>query len=114
MEEGNINGDDHKRLNHAPMTYRDFNLRFAEYDPENGKFKVWVEGDTPGGTMRPDDAIESVFRPTEFWENPETGTGGLAGKVARRKNLTREAMFELGELLGVSGRLALRNHRRSA
>lgn len=82
-----------------PMTYHDFNLRFADYDPESGKFKVWVEGDTPGGAMRPDDAVECVFRPTDFWKDPERGRGGLVGNVDRRKNLTREAMFELGKLL---------------
>ena len=94
-----IDGGGREAWKYTPMAYRDFNIRFSGYNPENGNFKVWVEGDTPGGAMKPEDAVPCAFRPADFWNKPETGKGGLVGNVDGRKNVTREALFELGNLL---------------
>ncbi len=82
-----------------PLVYQDFNLRFGGYNEADSTFKVWVEGDTPGGgSMRPDDASERTYNPNAFWSDPAQGTGGLLGRLDRRK-LAREEMFTLGHLL---------------
>ncbi len=81
-----------------PLVYQDFNIRFSHYNPTDGSFKVWVEGETSGGTMKPDDAIQCSYKPTTFWKEPITGTGGLIGKIDRRR-ITRDELFMLGQLL---------------
>ncbi len=48
--------------------------------------------------MRPDDAVVRSWLPTDFWENPQTGRGGLVGKLDRR-SLTGEEMFDPGKRL---------------
>ncbi|MEW5956387.1 MAG: CHAT domain-containing protein [Chloroflexota bacterium] len=78
--------------------YRDFNLRFSSYEPDEGTFKVWVEGETPGGAMKPDDAAQCTFDPQIFWRDPATGRGGLVGKLDQRK-IDREQLFTLGQQL---------------
>ncbi len=79
-------------------TYRDFNLRFSRYKLVEGSFKVWVEGETPGGAMKPDDAARCTFDPQTFWRDPATGRGGLVGKLNQRQ-LDREQLFTLGQQL---------------
>ncbi len=81
-----------------PAEYRDFNLRFAHYNPAGGTFKVWVEGETPGGTMSPNAAETLTYVPKPFWKDPILRTGGLLGKLDRR-SLPKDQLFKLGELL---------------
>lgn len=81
-----------------PLTYRDFPLRFARYESNTGAFRVWVEGPTHAGAMRPDDATQAIYTPTAFWDDPTTGQGGLLGKLERHK-LSRESLFLLGQQL---------------
>lgn len=81
-----------------PLVYRDFNLRFGGYDTSNGSFKVWVEGETPGGAMKPDNAASLVYDPKAFWDDPETGTGGSLGKLERRQ-LPEAEILKLGTML---------------
>jgi hypothetical protein len=83
-----------------PRSYSDFNLRFGAYREAEGvhTFKVWVEGDTPGGTMRFDDAVEQRFNPKTFWEDPIRGMGGLIGRLERRR-ATKEELLQIGDLL---------------
>lgn len=84
-----------------PLAYRDLHLRFGGYAGTDnaGTFKVWVEGDAPGGAMRPDDASQCSFDAARFWANPDEGSGGLVGRLERRK-LTEPEMCRLGTLLG--------------
>jgi hypothetical protein len=81
-----------------PRTYHDFNVRFSRYSEANHTFKVWVEGQTPGGAMRPDNAVQRTYDPNVFWDSPASGIGGLLDGLERR-NLTREELFKLGMLL---------------
>lgn len=81
-----------------PMVYHDFNLRFSGYDEADGTYRVWVEGETPGGTMKPDDAVRSTYNSQAFWDDPASGAGGLIDGLDRR-NLSKEEMFRLGGLL---------------
>jgi hypothetical protein len=78
--------------------YRDFNLRFSRDEPAEGSFRVWVEGETPGGVMKPDDVARCTFDPQTFWRDPATGRGGLVGKLDQRQ-LDREQLFTLGQQL---------------
>lgn len=66
----------------APLVYEDFNVRLAHLRSVNGekRFNVWVEGRTAAGSMRPDDEAELIWDPNEFWDEPGTVFGGLAGK----------------------------------
>jgi hypothetical protein len=80
------------------LKYRDFNLRFAYYSVKDGTYKVWVEGEAPGGSMSPNDAVTLDYDPKVFWNDPVLGTGGLLGKLDRR-NLGKDGLFELGRLL---------------
>jgi hypothetical protein len=102
-------GDSHQTQSNAPSSqppkpragarlYHDFNLRFSSYDPAVGSFKVWVEGETPGGAMKPDNAIQCTFDPKAFWRDPASGKGGLVGKLDQR-NLDRDRLFKLGQQL---------------
>jgi hypothetical protein len=81
-----------------PIRYLDFNLRFAYYKRADGTFKVWVEGEAPGGAMSPNDAVTCTYDPKAFWKDPVNGVGGLLGKLDRR-SLPKENLFELGKLL---------------
>lgn len=81
-----------------PFVYRDFNLRFAHYNQKDGTYKVWVEQETPGGTMRPEDAIPCTYDSKVFWKDPILGTGGLLGKLDGR-SLPKKDLFQLGRLL---------------
>ncbi len=81
-----------------PRVYHDFNLRFSGYNEEDGSFKVWVEGETRGGTMRPDDAVKCVYDAKAFWRNPASGRGGLMGSLERRR-IGRDDLFKLGQML---------------
>lgn len=83
----------------APLVYRDLNLRLANYNEVDGTFKVWVEGEAPGGAMRPDDAVVRTYTPTDFWDDPTQGVGGLIGRLEARRRLTREDLAKLGALL---------------
>lgn len=83
-----------------PLVYRDFNLRFGRYIEvgDGGTLEVWVEGECPGGAMRPADAAPCRYDPGVFWQDPLTARGGLLGGLERRR-LGREEMFQLGRLL---------------
>ncbi len=83
----------------APRVYRDLNLRLASYNETDGTFRVWVEGEAPGGAMRPDDAVIRTYTPTDFWDDPAQGMGGLIGRLEARRRLTREDLAKLGALL---------------
>ena len=64
------------------MTYPHIgNYGTNEEDWESSK--VWVEGLAPGGTMRPDHAIERVYDPKVFWDDPAHGVGGLLDDLER-------------------------------
>ncbi|HEY7427219.1 MAG TPA: hypothetical protein VH682_23495 [Gemmataceae bacterium] len=67
-----------------PLIFYDFNLRFSGSLPDEGTFRVWVEGETPGGTMKPENAVERPFRPESFWDEPEYQRGGILGDLERR------------------------------
>ncbi len=95
----NINQQKNETIERQSVVYQDFNLRFGSYNEADSTYKVWVEGDTPGGgTMRPDDATIRTYNPNDFWSDPSKGTGGLLGRLERR-NLARQEMFTLGHLL---------------
>lgn len=81
----------------TPLHYRDLNLWLVDYDESTGKFRVRGEGETPRGSMMPDDAV-CTYDPKAFWDNPDQGVGGLLGKLDRRR-LDTEDMFLLGALL---------------
>lgn len=81
-----------------PLAYHDFNVRFGSYNEADGSFKVWVEGETPGGTMKPDNAVTRVYDPNAFWEDPADGYGGLLGGLEKR-SLPKEEMHQLGAKL---------------
>ncbi|GHO93810.1 hypothetical protein KSF_038580 [Reticulibacter mediterranei] len=87
-----------QNMSRKPLVYHDFNLRFASYNEAEGTFKVWVEGETLGGTMRPDDAFICSYEPEAFWNDSSTGSGGLLGDLERRR-LKKEGMFALGKML---------------
>jgi hypothetical protein len=80
------------------LKYLDFNLRIANYNKSDDTYKVWVEGDTPGGTMSPDNAVILKYDPGAFWTDPILGTGGMMGKLDRR-TIKKVDLFELGRLL---------------
>lgn len=82
-----------------PLVYRDLNLRLAGFNGADGAFKVWVEGESPGGSMRPDDAVGRTYDPAAFWDDPAQGVGGLIGRLEGRRRLTREDLATLGALL---------------
>jgi hypothetical protein len=88
---------DHLR---QPIEYRDIRVRLGGYDggEGGGTFRVWVEDEAPGGTMRPDDASRCTFDPGQFWNDPAQGIGGLVGKLERRR-LEEPQLYELGGLL---------------
>lgn len=94
----NINQQKNETIERQAMVYHDFNLRFAGYDETDGTFKVWSEGESPGGTMRPDDASICTYHPKAFWNVPASGSGGLFGDLERRR-LNREGMSKFGKLL---------------
>ena len=83
-----------------PLVYVDFNLRFGRYQETDGggSFEVWVEGDCPGGAMRPDDATPCTYAPAAFYKDPSRPSGGLLGGLERRR-LSRQQLFQLGGLL---------------
>lgn len=81
-----------------PLTYHDFNVRLGGYNEADGGFKVWVEGETRGGAMKPDNAAARTYNPEEFWEDPGEGYGGLLGGLEKR-SLSKAQMHELGEKL---------------
>ena len=82
-----------------PLVYYDLNLRFGAYDEAASTFKVWIEGDTQsGGSMSPDDAVERRFEPGDFWDDPQTATGGLLEKLERRE-LSDSEFYTLGQRL---------------
>lgn len=86
----------------APLVYRNFDLRLANYAESKGigTFKVWVEGDPPGGgAMSPDEAVERTYDPQAFWRYPTQGRGGLIGGVETRRT-SRADLFKLGQVLG--------------
>lgn len=95
---GGINQQRTEPMERQALHYRDFNLRFSHFNEKDGTFKVWVEGESPGGTMKPDDATQRTYDPQAFWDDPEAGTGGLVGDLEMRR-LAKEKMFELGALL---------------
>ncbi len=81
-----------------PVLYRDFNLHFSDHKEEQGTLKVWVEGDTLRGTMRPEDAITCTYDPKAFRDIPSMGRDGLLDRLERRR-LDKEGMFAIGKLL---------------
>jgi hypothetical protein len=89
---------DQTTTQNKPLQYRDFNLRFAHYDPAKGTFKVWVEGETPGGSMKPENAEQLTFDPKTFWDDPILFRNGLLGRLERLK-LDRAGYFDLGARL---------------
>ena len=86
--------------NHArkPLRYHDFAIRFSQYDQSSSTFKVWVEGETPGGSMRPNDASLCAYTSTDFWSDPISKKGGTLDRLERRK-LNAGEMYALGCLL---------------
>ena len=84
----------------APIAYTDINIRLSGYKEvtDGGNFRVWVEGQAPGGAMRPDDASQCFFQPDRFWRDPQTGSGGLVGMLERRR-LDEPDLYRLGRLL---------------
>lgn len=80
-------------------SYRDFNVRFAHYNDADGSFRVWVEGETPGGTMSPNDAAHQTYQAEPFWLDAGSGSGGFIDGLAVR-DLEPKSMFALGRLLG--------------
>ncbi len=83
-----------------PIDYADIHVRLSGYEggEDGGTFRVWVEGEAPAGTMRPDDASRCSFDPGRFWSNPAAGIGGLVGLLERRR-LEDPQLYELGRLL---------------
>ena len=69
----------------APRSYREFNLRFSAFNPADGSFKVWVEGQAPGGAMSPDEAVQRNYDAKAFWTNPAMGIGGPLGNLEKRR-----------------------------
>jgi hypothetical protein len=90
----------HEPLPRQPLGYADIHIRLSGYEggEDGGTFQVWVEGETPAGTMRPDDASRCSFDPGRFWNNPAAGIGGLVGLLERRR-LEEPQLYELGGLL---------------
>ena len=83
----------------AFRTYDDFNLRFGFYNPDDRTYKVWVEGQTPGGgSMQPDHAPALTYDPAKFWDDPDSGWGGFLGGLEDR-SLEESQMYALGSLL---------------
>lgn len=82
----------------VPMVYHDFNVRFGGYNESDGGFKVWVEGETPGGAMKPDNAVARRYDPAAFWEDPTEAYGGLLGGLEKRA-LSNNEMYQLGAAL---------------
>src|SRR5579885_2081214 len=81
-----------------PLRYHDFAIRFSQYDESSSTFKVWVEGETPGGSMRPDDAVLCAYTPADFGNDPTSKKGGILDRLERRK-LNAGEMYALGHLL---------------
>jgi hypothetical protein len=81
-----------------PLIYREFNLRFSGYEPGNGTFQVWVEGESPGGAMKPEHAIGRTLDLKAFWDEPEYHRGGLLGDLERRE-LDEKGLAQLGAML---------------
>lgn len=79
----------------TPLRYRDFNLRLASHDLDIHTFKVWVEGETPGGSMRPDNAAVCTYTPEAFWDNTDQRVGGLLGRLEHH-NLEESDIYRLG------------------
>jgi hypothetical protein len=79
-----------------PRHYRDFNVRFGSFNANT--FKVWVEGPALGGSIRPDQAVQRLYDPKLFWDDPDRGVGGPLGELERR-SLRREDLLKLGSLL---------------
>ncbi len=82
-----------------PLVYRDFNLRLSAPDPAGGELRVWVEGETPGGRMSPDDAARPGFQPGLFWDDPANFSGGLMRRLERPGGLDEAALYRLSGLL---------------
>jgi hypothetical protein len=73
-----------------PLIYRDFNIELTDLQ-DNGTFKVRVIGQTPGGEMRANELEIPEYRPEEF--------SSLLTKLEKRKGLSKDVLFELGEKL---------------
>lgn len=83
-----------------PLEYEDFNLRLGFFNPADNSFKVWVEGQSPGGgSMKPENGPHIVFDPKKYWRDPLRGIGGLVGDLDKRINWTVDRAYELGGLL---------------
>jgi hypothetical protein len=82
-----------------PMVYEDFNIRFSGCNKADGTLKVWVEGDAPNGSMmKPDDAAVCRYDPAAFWDDVESYSDGLVGRLEDR-DLSPEEVLQLGILL---------------
>lgn len=81
-----------------PRVYHDFNLRFSSDNEEDGGFKVWVEGETLGGAMRPDEAVKCMYDAKAFWKDPKSKRSDLMRSLERRR-IGREDLFKLGQML---------------
>lgn len=81
----------------TPLVYRDFNLRLTA--PAGGELRVWVEGETPGGSMRPDEAARPAFQPELFWDDPANFSGGLMRRLERAGGLDEANLYRLSGLL---------------
>jgi hypothetical protein len=73
-----------------PLTYQDFNIELTDLQ-DTGTFKVRVIGQTPGGEMRSDELEHPKYNPEEF--------SSLLTKLEKRKGLSKDVLFELGEKL---------------
>jgi hypothetical protein len=81
-----------------PLKYREFNLRISEYKKEGSTFRVCVEGETPGGAMPRDKAVERRYIPNDFWAHPDEGKGGLLGQLEERR-IDKDNLCKLGQML---------------